>query len=297
MRFSDGNSSMERFRAIFLLVLTAFLWSFGGLLIKSVHLNPVAIAGTRSAIAALLMTIIFRDLRFQWSLSLIGGAAAYTATVIFFVIANKLTTAANAILLQYTAPVYTAILGIWFLKEKVTKFDWVIILLVMTGMTLFFLDNLTIGNLLGNFCAILAGISFASTAIFLRKQKNASPVKSVILGNIFTAVIGLPFISLGPLPDAFGWMMLVILGVFQLGVSYILFTMAIKHVTALESMLIPVFEPLLNPLWVFLFLGEKPGRWALLGGILVLSSVTARCIIVALHERAAVSEKMYDLRG
>jgi drug/metabolite transporter (DMT)-like permease len=273
----------ERNQAILYLVGAAILWSLGGLLIKSVSWNPIAIAGTRSAIAALVMLIFQRKLHFTWSVTQIGCALAYAGTVILFVSANKLTTAANAILLQYTAPVYTALLSAWILKEKTTKLDWLTIAIVLSGMGLFFFDKLSIGNISGNICAILSGITFAFTAVLLRKQKNGSPIESIILGNILTALIGLPFI-LHSAPGPFCWFPLIILGIFQLGISYILYAWAIRYVTALEAIIIPIIEPILNPIWVFLVIGETPGPWAIIGGIIVLISVAGRCAILALKE-------------
>ena len=267
-----------KFRAILFLLLSAILWSSGGLFIKLVSWNPIAISGLRSFISALILLAYVRQPRFTWTFPQIGGAIAYAITVTFFVIATKLTTAANAILLQYTAPVYVAFLGTWFLKEGVLWFDWLIVLMVIGGMTLFFLDHLTPGNLLGNILAILSGISFASFVLFMRKQKNESPVETVLLGNLLAGLFGLPFMF-GSMPSALSWLGLIFLGVVQLGLSYVLYSEAIKHVTALEAILIPGIEPILNPIWVFLMLGERPGRWALLGGVVVLVSVTVRSLI------------------
>ena len=267
-----------KFRAILFLLLSAILWSSGGLFIKLVSWNPIAISGLRSFISALILLAYVRQPRFTWTFPQIGGAIAYAITVTFFVIATKLTTAANAILLQYTAPVHVAFLGTWFLKERVLWFDWLIVLTVIAGMTLFFLDHLTPGNLLGNILAILSGISFASFVLFMRKQKNESPVETVLLGNLLAGLFGLPFMF-GSMPSALSWLGLIFLGVVQLGLSYVLYSEAIKHVTALEAILIPGIEPILNPIWVFLMLGERPGRWALSGGVVVLVSVTVRSLI------------------
>jgi drug/metabolite transporter (DMT)-like permease len=263
-------------RAVLFLIIAAVLWSSGGLLIKAVAWNPLAIAGTRSAIAALVILAFRRRVRLNWSFAQIGGAVCYAATVILFVLANKWTTAANAILLQYTAPIYVAVLSYWFLRERISKWDVVAIAATIGGMILFFLDNLSRGGILGNFIAILSGIAFAGTALFLRKQKDSSPLGSVFLGNIVAFLIGIPFM-LQSSPGAIGWLELILLGIFQLGCSYILYAEALKYVTALEGILIPIIEPILNPIWVFLLLGEKPGEWAVVGGIIVLLSITLRC--------------------
>ena len=266
----------QQTRAVLYLVMASLLWSSGGLLIKAVHWNPLAIAGMRSGIAALFMLAVKRKLQITWSFSQVGGALAYAATVILFVAANKYTTAANAILLRYTAPVYVALLGGWFLGEASNRWDWLTIGAVLGGMSLFFIDKLSLEGVWGNICATLSGIAFAGTVLFLRKQKAGSPLESVILGNIFTALLGLPFMW-QQMPDGNSWLGLIALGIFQLGCSYLLFAAAMKHVTALQGILIPIIEPVLNPIWVFLFLGEKPGRMAVVGGLIILGAVTARC--------------------
>jgi len=269
----------KRSRAIIYLVLTAILWSLGGVLIKSVKWNPVAIAGARSAIASLVMLAYIRRPRFTWSRAQILAAIFYAGTVILFVTANKLTTAANAILLQYGAPVYVAIFGSIILKEKTTTADWITILLVIFGMFLFFLDELRPGDLSGNIIAILSGITFALYIVFMRKQKDESPIESTLLGNILTVIIGLPFMLSSSPETRSSWIGILLLGTIQLGISYILYSIAIKDVTALEAILIPIIEPVLNPVWVFLAMGETPGRWAFVGGAIILASVTLRYTI------------------
>ncbi|MGH9339041.1 MAG: DMT family transporter [Acidobacteriota bacterium] len=266
---------IQRRTAITLLVATAFLWSLGGILIKWVDWPPLAIAGGRAAIAAMLIFAYLRRPRFTWSPAQIAGALAYTGTVILFVQATKMTTAANAILLQYTAPVYVALFGAWFLKEQTTFIDWVTIGAVFAGMGLFFLDEFSAQSWWGNVIAIASGVSFAWLALLLRKQKSSSPLESILLGNIITALLCLPFYSQA-LPSASILAGLLLLGVFQLGLSYILYSIAIRYVTALDAVLITVIEPILNPLWVLLLLGEQPGTWALVGGGIVLSAILLR---------------------
>ena len=273
----------ERTKAWLLLAVTAVMWSLGGLLIKSVDAHPLAIAGVRGGIAAIVMLVVLKKPQINWSLAQVGAALAYSATTILFVSANKTTTAANAILLQFTAPIYVAFLAAWLLKEKTRLYDWLAVLIVMGGMVLFFLDNLSTQRVLGNIIAAASGVSFAFFTVFMRMQKDGSPLESVFLGNILTAVIGLPFLYQS-VPNTNGWLLLIMLGVVQLGIPYILFAKAIKHATALEATLIPIIEPLLNPLWVFLILGETPGILALTGGVIVIATVTIRCIMAVLAE-------------
>jgi drug/metabolite transporter (DMT)-like permease len=275
----------ERFKAVLYLLATALLWSFGGVLIKWVDLNPIAIAGLRSAIAFPVLFFLFRSAaRLTWTKDQISGAVCYTATVILFVAATKLTTAANAILLQYTAPVYIALVSTYFLNERIRWYDWTAIALALAGMVLFFLDKLSAGSFTGNLLAIASGVSFAALIIFMRKQKDASPLGSVLLGNLLTAVVALPFMF-AKAPSLTSWTGLVLLGVFQLGLSYVFYAAAIKRVTAIEGILIPIIEPVLNPVWVFLFLGEIPGHWALVGGVIIIGAVLARSLVVVRQER------------
>jgi drug/metabolite transporter (DMT)-like permease len=269
---------MTRQKAIVFLALTAILWSLGGIFIKSISWNPLAIAGVRSAVAACFIFLAIKKPKFIWTKAQWGAALSYVATVILFVSATKLTTAANAILLQYTAPIYVALFSYWFLKESITRFDWVTIGFVLIGMVIFFIDNISTASMLGNTLAIASGVAFAWVALFLRKQKGSSTTESILLGNIFTAILTLPFMFDSP-PALSGWGMLVVMGIVQLGLPYLLYAKAINHVTALEAILIPVIEPVLNPIWVFLINGEKPSYAALVGGIVVLSSVTARALL------------------
>ncbi len=274
-----ASSNFERRKAVIFLVCTAVLWSTSGLLIKLVDWNPVAIAGIRSAVAALLMLVYVKRPHFTWSASQLGGAVAYAATVILFVIANKMTTSANVILLQYTAPIYVAIFGRLLLGEKTTRIDLIAIILVFLGMGLFFKDELSPGAFWGNVLAVLSGVTFALVAVLLRKQKEGYPLESVLLGNLLAAIVAIPFMT-GPYPDAKGWLVLIFMGLVQLGLPYILYSIALKHVTAMEGILIPLIEPVLNPIWVLIFTGEKPGLWALLGGAVVLIAVTTRSILM-----------------
>ena len=267
--------------SLVLLVVTAVLWSVGGLLIKSISAHPLAIAGVRSAIAVVIILIYIKKPRFTWSFPQLAAVFAYALVVITFVAANKYTTAANAILLQYTAPIYAALFGALILKEKPKLPDWITIAVTLGGMLLFFIDGLDTRGVWGNVLAAISGIGFGFFPVFMRMQKDGSPIESVLLGNIITAVIGVPFLFTA-MPDGAGWLNLFILGTFQLGVSYILYSIAIKQVTALESSLITVVEPILNPIWVGLFMGEKPGIFSVIGGIIVLSAITIRCILTSI---------------
>ncbi|MCP5418882.1 MAG: DMT family transporter [Gammaproteobacteria bacterium] len=268
-----NNTDSARQWALLAIVTTAVLWSLGGVLIKAIDWHPAAIAGIRSAIAAVVLACLFhRRLRFPRSPYIWAGALAYAIMMITFVAATKLTTAANAIFLQYTAPIYVALFSRWFLNEPVTRRDGMIIAATVFGMSLFFVDRLSFSGFWGNLAAIGSGVAFAWTCMLVRKAGEAS-VEPLLLGNILAALMGLPFIF-GDGPGWSGWMLLLVLGVFQLGMAYACFSYAVRHLPALEITLISTIEPILNPIWVLLFLGEKPGIWAMVGGAIVLVCVT-----------------------
>lgn len=266
----------SRNKAIAFVFIAATLWSTNGLFIKIIDLGPLTIVGVRSAIAAIMMIAVYnKNLRFNFSFPQVAGAIAYSATIILFVTATKMTTAANVVFLHYTTPVFTALLGAWLLKERVSRFDWLIMSIVMGGIALFFLDEFTVGGLWGNIMAIISAVTFAFMILFLRLQKSGSTLETIIIGNLITAVVCSYSIVQDP-PTAIDWLPLLYMGTIQIGLSFIMYCSAIKYLAALDAVLIQTIEPLLNPIWVFLVIGETPGMWALIGGGVVLCAVTAR---------------------
>jgi drug/metabolite transporter (DMT)-like permease len=280
----------NRKKAILYIILASLLWSIGGLFIKLVDWNPLAIAGARSGISAVVMFLYLKRPVVGTNKITLQGAASYAALLILFVAANKMTTSANAILLQFTAPIWVALFSSWFLKAKVRKSDWIAIAVVMLGMTLFFVGDLQTGNMIGNLIAVFSGIAMASMVIFLKLQRQGSPVEVTLLGNIITFAIGLPFFFIS-VPSWKSIFALLILGVFQLGISYILYTIAIPHISALEAVLIPVIEPLLNPIWVFWFTGELPGGYGIIGGVVVILAIVIRGIYQTKKSKLILQQK------
>jgi drug/metabolite transporter (DMT)-like permease len=277
---------MTREHSVALVLLTAFLWSIGGVLIKSVEWHPMAIAGGRSAFAALTVWVLCRPLRFTWSRVQVGAALAYCGTVVLFVVATRLGTAANAIFLQFTAPIYVALLGAWLLGEKPRALDWLLIVATQAGIALFFLDRLDFRGVWGNAAGVTSGLCFGSMVVLLRRQKDASPVESVLLGNVLAALAGVPFMFESA-PSTTSFLALVVLGVVQLGLPYVIYSQVLKHVRALDTLLIGMIEPVLNPLWVLLVFGERPQQWALVGGAVVVAAATIRGVLTA-RERETV---------
>jgi len=264
-------------KSVLLLLATSILWSSGGLLIKLVDLNPVAVAGYRALISVFFLSLFVNKSTFKFSWNKALGAISYASMTIFFVIATKTTTAASAILLQYTSPIYIAIFGGLLLKEKTSLQDWIVIFFIFSGMILFFLDEFGSINLIGNFIGVLSGVAMAFNTMFMRREKDADPLQNVFWGSILTVIITSPFMIVN-IPGKESWVGLALLGIFQLGLSYLLYSIAIKDIPALQSTLICLIEPLFNPIWVYLTIGETPGMLSIIGGIIILIFVALSSI-------------------
>lgn len=264
--------------ALLLQLLVAILFSTSGFLIKIITIPPLALVGIRSLIAAAVIALCMGRPHFTFSFAQIGGALALAGAQAFFVVATRQTSAANAIFTQYTAPVYVAFFGIWFLHEKVTRADWLTMAVVVLGLGLFLGDSLTVQGTWGLLNGLLAGISFAWFILFMRKQKDTSSAETVFLGNVLAALLGLPF-AWQVHPSPLEWGGLFFLGIFQLGIPFFLMSITTKYLTAVETILLQALEPILNPIWVVLIVGEAPSIWALLGGVLVIGAVTVRALM------------------
>ncbi len=267
----------SRYKAVLLLIFIVIIWSTGGVLVKLSSWGAVALNGGRSAMAALTILLYLRRPTFTWSRAQIGGAVAYVLMQITLVLATQLTTAANAAFLQYTSPLFVMLFGFLLLRERPQRIDWLAIGAIAVGMLLFFGDELSGDGLLGNLIAISSGVCMAAMIISLRSQKDGSPVETILLGNLLAVVIAIPFIFNESFTLLDSGIML-FLGVVQLGFTLIIYSIIIKQLTAIETVLIQTLEPILNPVWVFLIVAEIPGQWALVGGSLVLVAVTARAI-------------------
>jgi drug/metabolite transporter (DMT)-like permease len=262
---------------------TAFLWSIAGLFIKVVDWHPLTIAGCRSLIASVVILLYLRRPRFHFSFAQIAAALANAMTMLLFVSANKSTTSANAILLQYVGPVFTAFIAALLLKERVRLEHGIAFLFVVGGMAAMFLDKLGGGRLSGNILAVLSGLTFSFYFVFMRMQKDGSPLESILLSHWLTAAIGIGASLFLPMPrvtwGAIG--AVAVLGTVQVGLSAILFAFAIKRISAVSANLVAVIEPICNPIWVLIVLGEAPGVRAIAGGAVILVAVTAASLINA----------------
>lgn len=276
----DGSPALTHRRAILLALIASILWSSGGLLVKLPEWNPLAISGGRSLVALLILLPVARiRLKRITRLTLLSGLF-YAATLTTYVLANRMTTAANTILLQYTAPIYVALLSWWLLGERVRRRDWSAVGLVMLGVGLLLSGDLGTGSSTGNLLALLSGVCFSLLLITLRMQKDAHPLDAIVIGNLIGAVVAIPAYLPIP-PDPTSLSAVVALGVFQVALPYIIYSHAIRAITAVEAVLIKGVEPVLNPIWVLLVIGERPTRLALLGGAVVLVTITARNAIAS----------------
>lgn len=267
-------------RADLLLLLTAVLWSSSGLLVKVIVWPPLAILGVRSLIASVVFLAYLRRVPRRVTRWQVVGALAYIGAQLFFITATKLTTAANAIFLQYTAPVYVVGLAYWLLGERPHRADGWAMAAIFVGLLLFFGDGLSLAGAAGNALAILSGIALALMTVAMRAQKEGAPAETILLGNLLAAAVALP--------AAFGedWSLtnvglLLYLGLFQIGLSFILYAHAIRRVPALKATLLLTLEPILNPVWVYLVLGEAPGPLAVLGAAIVVTAILARALVGA----------------
>lgn len=272
---TGSHLANQHHRAVLLLLVCVLLWSTSGVLIKQSSLSALAIVGGRSAIAALVLWTFIRRPRWTWSVPQVGGAVAYLVMVVLFVQATQLTSAANAILLQYTAPIWVALFSFWFLGERLRRSDYIAIVAIFVGMALFFGDALTPAGMLGNGLAVLAGVALAWMTLFMRKQKDGSSLETVLLGNLLAAGVGLPFLITAQV-QPMDWAIIGFLGVFQLGLPFLLYAVAIRSLSAIETILISCLEPILNPILVFVVIGETPGQMAMVGGAIVLAAVLMR---------------------
>ncbi len=270
---------MSRKLAILLLIITGILWSTGGLVIKLIPWSPLSIAGIRSGLSAIIIYLYSKPESKVFGRNVWAGALCYSVMVICFVFANKITASGNVILIQYAAPIYVALFSFYFLGEKATKIDWITITIIIFGLSCFFYEDLSLKQKWGNVLAIFSGLGFAGLILFMRKEKNANPIDCVLMGNLITFVICLPFYYNGVTMETTSWLAITFLGFVQLGLAYILFSIAIKYVSALDAIIYPVIEPFINPLLTFIFLGELMSETALIGGSLVITGVIGRAFL------------------
>jgi drug/metabolite transporter (DMT)-like permease len=279
---ASGGGRLLTNSPILLVLFAALLWSTGGLLIKATSLNAFELSFYRSLLAALTVAFFTRREGFKLNGIAVLTSVLYAALLLLFVVATKLTTAANAIFLQYTAPIYVLLLEPIFYKERFRLGDLLTVAICIAGMSLFFVGKLRPEDVSGNLAALASGLCFAFYFLLLRhpRAQRVNRAASVIYGNLLvvllTAPVGLAAFSRVTALDAVS---IAFLGIFQIGVAYTLFTLGMaRGVRSLDASIIGYIEPVLNPVWVFLVLGERPSEWALVGGCIIVAAVVAHTI-------------------
>jgi drug/metabolite transporter (DMT)-like permease len=283
---------------LLLVMGAAVLWSTGGLFIKATQLSAFELSFGRSLLAAITIAIFTRREGFGINKVSAITSILYAALIILFVLATKLTTAANAIFLQYTAPVYVLLLEPIFYKEKFRGRDFITVALCLAGMSLFFVGKLRPEDLSGNLLALASGVCFALFFLLLRhsKARDVNRASSAIYGNLIAVAICAPWF-LGAVKrgiSANDFVRIAYLGIVQIGFAYLLFTLAMaRGVRSLDAGIIAYIEPVLNPVWVFLFIGERPSGWAMVGGLIIVVSVLSHTIIEARAKARRILDKKY----
>lgn len=276
----------------------ALLWSSGGLFIKVLKLDAFQISFFRSLIAAVTILVISyirkADLKFEPGIVSVLCSVSYALILILFVIATKLTTAANAIFLQFTAPIYLLILEPVFLKTKFERKNLTALIFCIIGMVLFFFGKLDLSSIKGNLFAVSSGICFALFSLFLKwkKQihKNESTIIYIIAGNILVCLFCLPVVYDKLIIESSQLVILLFMGVFQIGISYIIFNEGIRYISATESMIIAMLEAILNPVWVFLGVGEVPTLYSIAGSLIIISAIIWRNFFVKPSEVIKIAD-------
>lgn len=272
-----SSSALER-RGVLLIAGAALLWSTAGVGIKGIDDPPLKVVFFRSAIAALALLVYFRPRMRRPTAGFLVGLVCYAACLITFVTATKWTTAANAIFLQYSGVVWVLLLSPVVVKEPPRARDAFAIAAAFVGMALFFLGRFDAHGRVGDAVALLSGLFFAGLILTLRRERGLGAEAVVTWGNVVTALAVLPFVASDLALTARSAAVYLFLGVFQLAAAYVLFVRGIRSVTATEASLIGMLEPITNPLWVLLFLGEKPALTSVVGGAIVLGAIAWRTL-------------------
>lgn len=277
-------------KAIIQMLICATLWSIAGIFMKLLPWNGFAVASLRSLFAGITILTYMRisGIKLVFTKKTVAGGILTGLVYICFTCANKLTTAANAIVLQFTSPVFIVIFTSIIYKTKIKKGDLITVLLTLAGIALFFFDDLKTGYIIGNIVAIAAGMFMAGMYMVVGVMDDEMRFSTISIGQMFTFLAGLPFvIATKPVFNATTLSCIAVLGIFQLGISYILYCKASKYCPPLACCLLGVIEPLLNPVWVMIFDGEKPGIFALIGAVIVVATITLWCIYGKKNESEA----------
>jgi DME family drug/metabolite transporter len=290
----NAATAPPSYSPLLLVFAAAIIWSTGGLFIKWTSLSGLELSFGRSLCAAITVALFTRREGFGLNRVTALASLLYAALLLLFVLATKETTAANAIFLQYTAPVYVLILEPVFYKEKFRQRDLLTVVACVIGMSLFFVGKLRPQDVTGNLLALASGVCFACYFLLLRhsRSRDVNRASSVIYGNLLVVLIaapaGLAVLSNINRHDALS---VLYLGVVQIGLAYTLFTLGMaRGIRSLDAGIVGYIEPVLNPIWVFLVIGERPSKWAVLGGLIIVSAVVVHTTVKAKESKKILLE-------
>lgn len=290
----DKTPHPPAYSPLLLVLAAAIIWSTGGLFIKWTSLTGLELSFGRSLCAAITVAIFTRREGFGFNRVTLLASLLYAALLLLFVLATKETTAANAIFLQYTAPLYVLILEPLLYKEKFRQRDLITVIACVIGMSLFFVGKLRPQDVTGNLLALASGLCFAFYFLLLRhpSSRKVNRASSVIYGNLLVVILCAPAgLSVLPNVSRFDALAVLYLGVVQIGVAYTLFTLGMaRGIRSLDAGIVGYIEPVLNPIWVFLVLGERPSKWALIGGAIIISAVVVHTTLKAREGRRLITE-------
>lgn len=256
------------------IAVAALLWSTGGIGIKGIDDPPLKVTFYRSLFAAITLFIAFRRdvVRVRFTPGFVAAIVCYGACLTTFVVATKWTTAANAIFLQYAGVVWVMLLSPLVLHEPMRRRDVIAIAVALAGMALFFVGRLETRGMAGNLMALLSSVFFAGLVLALRRVRDASRA-AVAWGNVVVSAALLPFVAGDLTLEPRSFLTLSFLGIFQIGLAYAAFVKGLRYVTATQASLTGMIEPVANPIWVLLFLGEVPSTFAMIGAATVLAAI------------------------
>jgi len=272
------NNLSEHQKGLLFVLTAALLWSTGGLFIKLISFSAMQLSFFRCSIAAITFALIFKKRLLLINKLSITNSIIYAVVLITFVIATKTTTAANAIFLQATAPIYVLIFEPLLNKTRYDRINIITVSVCVIGMLLFFVGKLEPGHLEGNLVALISGVTFAALFLGMKKNDQKFQQSSIFWGNILVALICIPFLSSLEMISFSDLWMVSFLGVFQIAFAYAFFASGLKRIFAVEASIISMVEPVFNPVWVFLGYGEIPSFTAIIGGIIILGAIIVRTL-------------------
>lgn len=282
----ENFSKKQQTKGRLCIIATALLWGLAGVCVKSIPWNSISIMASRCGIGIIMFGILRKSLKVKFNKYTLAGAVMMSITGILYMMSIKLTTAATAIVLQYTAPIFVFLFSVFFQKKKPKLIETVIVLMVFGGCVLSFIDEIDTTRLLGNILGLASGVSFAAQ-IILFSDKRADSDDGMYLSNIISFVVCMPFMffdrNMAFSGEIIFWVL--VLGIFQYGLANIFYARGCQIINKIETSLLLTIEPVFNPIPVLLVTGEKPGPLAIVGFVIVIAGVTLYGVLPMIEKK------------